>query len=1152
LTASTIRSRQFVLAFSQQKLYQSMNKSRSIQHDLIFFMKITVYQMLIMMILTTLVSAADLRGQEILERKVSIHVDNKEIRSILAEIERQVSVTFTYRSGVIEASKKISLNAEDKKLREVLKELFNGTIEAVVIKDEILLRRALKTMVGDNVGTNDSPIVSFQIHGKVTDEQGDALPGVNVVEKGTSNGTVTDSDGLYALTVSNENATVVFTFVGFVPKEVSVGNQATIDVSLNSDIQTLSEVIVVGYGTQKKINVTGSVSTVSSSDIEDRPVTSVANALQGKMAGVTVTAGTGQPGKNFGTINIRGIGTGLGGSPAASAPLIIVDGVVVQSLEVINPGDIANISVLKDAASAAIYGARASNGVILVTTKTGEKGHLKILYNVNGGLQSVIRTPDFVPSWQQAQLYNQALENEGIAPRWTDEDIQLFKDGTDATSGHPNTDWLDRFYTEPGYQQNHDLSLSGGDEKTTYRFSLGYLNQQGNVKKLSYEKYNVRFNINSRFNDRLAMNANLAYLYAPFSEPLSSRWGGFTDMLYVLNRISNTVPEKWPNGAYGYVTDGNPLAWLDAPSVNRTQNYTINGNVGLDWSPIQGLHLKPSLGYRSEINQQKAFVAETQFYTGGPIGAPLNPTLYFGPTNLSQSSGKTTYTILQLLAEYQKSIGNHHLGLVAGASQEQSHFEYFSAYRQGFLNTSLTELNAAPVTGQSTSGTANEWALQSVFGRLSYDYNDKYLFEANLRYDGSSRFAKGKKWGAFPSFSLGWVISNEGFFDPLHDVVSTLKLRASWGRLGNQQISNYPTYATVAGGQNYSFGQVLSSGIAPTAGANADIQWESTEISGVGLDASFIEDKLSVSIDYFNKQTNDILMVLPVSATFALTPPYQNAGAMRNKGVELTLGFRENIGNVKLDVNGNVSYVKNEVTDLKGTGPIINGNTFYDVGHPFQSLYGYKALGIYQSADEVAGSAVINSAVGPGDIKYEDVNKDGVINADDRMYLGTYFPKVTYGLTAAAHWKGFDVSLFLQGAGGVKANGANLIGQVGPDVQKPTSVFLDAWTHENHSTSFPRLWYTYPQNDPNSTPSSFWVKNASYLRLKSVVIAYNFPSKLFGKKSAVSGVKIYYSGQNLLTFSKFYKWIDPEVGASASFGAYPQVMVNSLGLNVTF
>ena len=867
----------------------------------------------------------------------------------------------------------------------------------------------------------------------------------------------------------------------------------------------------------------------------NRPESSVINALEGKMPGVTVrTTGGGQPGADIGTINVRGIGTGLGGSPASTSPMVIVDGTVASMGEV-NSDDIESISVLKDAASAAIYGARASNGVILVTTKKGKKGHVQISYDVYGGLQSINRKPDFLPSWQQASLYNEALANEGSSLRWSDNDIQLFKNGTDVTGAHPNTDWLKLLYSRPGYQQSHVLNISGGDDKTQYMFSIGYFDQQGNVAKTDQQKYNSRFNLNTRINKYFAVDVSLSYLYAPFTQPVSTYATSFSQILRQANRISNTVPYKWGNGAYGYVADGSPMAWLNSPSIDQIQSNTLTGNLGLNWSPVQGLHVKPSFAYRSGISNTQQYVSDIYYYSGGPIGTPLVQTKYQGPNNLTDSNTTGMYTMLQVLADYEKSIHNNNFKLLVGASQEYSKSSYFSAYRMGFLNNAISQLNAAPATGQSVTGTASVWTLQSLFGRLNYNYAEKYLFEANLRYDGSSRFAEGKKWGAFPSLSAGWLISKEDFFQSISNSVNSLKLRASWGRLGNQQISNYPTYSIVSPGQTYSFNQTLMSGLAPTTGANSDIQWETTEISGAGIDAAFLSNKLSVSLDYFNKMTNNILMVLPVAAPYSLSAPYQNAGAMTNKGIELSLGYKDKIGKVNINVSGNMSYIKNEVTDLKGTGPYISGDTYYNVGTPFYSLYGYKCLGIYQNANQVKGSAVLNSTVGPGDLIYQDVNHDGVIDDKDKVNLGTYFPKVTYGFTASANWKNFDITLFFQGDAGVKADGGNLIGQVGPDVQKPTSVFLNAWTPTNPSTTFPRLW----------------IKDASYLRLKNLMVSYNLP-KRFTSKIHATNIKVFFSGQNMLTFTKFYKWIDPEQGASASIYNYPQVMVNSIGLNLTF
>lgn len=1105
-----------------------------------------------------LVATAQLSAKSI-GQKISMNCKNVPLGKAFSIIEKQCDYNFIYSKEQLKDAKNVTLQLKDVGLNSALDKIFEPQMLSYTIIDRYIVVKE-KTVVsipdtktqaqGENIIVSPPPI---PIKGIVKDENGNPLPGASVVVGGTKFGTTTNENGEFSLNVTDRENILIVSYVGYESTEINIKGKTSVTVILKSKVQENQEIVVIGYGTQKKVDVTGAVSTVSAKDFSERPVTNITNALQGKLPGVTITTNNGQPGRDGGSINVRGIGTGLGGSPAVSSPMVIVDG-IVASLGEVNPNDIQNVTVLKDASSAAIYGARASNGVILITTKSGRKGKLQLSYDGYFGWQSITRKPDFLPSYQQAQLYNEALTNEGSTPAWTATDIQQFKDGSDATGAHPNTDWLSLFYTKPGYQQSHNLTLSGGDDKTTYMFSLGYFDQQGNVIKTDYTKYNTRFNINSQVNKKLSVSANLAYLYAPFTEPQSSLSAdhSFSQVIRQINRISNTVPSKWPNGALGYVSDGSPLAWLQSASINKWQGYTLTGNAGLDYSPINGLHLKPSFGYRLSMDQQQQFISDIQYYQGGAVGTPLTPIKYQGPNNLTDYSDRTTYTLLQFLADYEKTIQGHHFKVLVGTSQEYSIYNNFSAYRQGFLNNSISQINAGPAIGQQTTGTASDWALQSVFGRINYDFKEKYLLEANLRYDGSSRFASGKQWGGFPSFSAGWIVSKESFFKQLNNVINYLKIRGSWGKLGNQQISNYPTISTVAPGQNYSFNQALVAGIAPTSGANASITWEETQTSGVGLDASVLKNKLSFSIDYFNKKTNNILMVLPTGAPYALSAPYQNAGAMKNTGFEFYVDYKGKTGQFSYDINANLTYVKNTVTDLKGTGPLINGGTFYNVGYPFQSLYGLQALGIYRTQDDLKKyPSVLNSKVGLGDIIYKDQNNDGVIDASDRVYLGTYFPKYTFGLNATVSYKNFDLTLFFQGAAGVKEAGGNLIGQIGPNVQKPTSVFLDRWTTSNINANFPRAWYRYTQDDPSTNPSSFWVKDASYVRLKNLQLAYNLPDKVT-KALHLNKVKIFYSGQNMLTFTKFYKWIDPEVGSTASIYSYPQVMVNTFGLNVTF
>lgn len=981
-----------------------------------------------------------------------------------------------------------------------------------------------------------------------------ALSGATVSVQGGGS-TATDENGNFSIAAAAGSVLHV-TYVGYNDENYTVKSQAeNVVILLTPSSGKLTEVVVVGYGTQRKVNLTGSVAVVSDKQLASRPVTSVGNALQGTMAGVTVTsANSGQPGADAGMIRIRGIGTLNNANP-----MIVIDGVVstLSNLNNINPDDIASISVLKDAASAAIYGSRAANGVILVTTKVGRKGTSQITYNGYLGKQTPNGLPEFLPSWQAATLYNQALKNEGRTLRWTDEEIEKFKTGSDPYN-YPNTDWLDLFYMGTGLQQNHYLGISGGSDKTQYLLSFGLFDEDGLVKRTNAKRYTTRYNVVSQIRDNISVTGNMSFTYSSQKQPTNPYTGDFTQIVRQINRISPTIPYKFENGYYGYIADGSPMAWVEGRSEQNTDYYDLLTNVGADWEPIKYLHLRPSVSYVLKAMHSKNFIADQQYYDKNG-----NPTFYQGPNSVNDANSFMNTVTMQALADYSKTFDQHNFKLLAGYSQEYNKFQYDNGFRKGFLNNLLTDVNLGSTEGQTTSGYSYELALQSVFGRLNYDYNGRYLFEANLRYDGSSRFAPGNRWGLFPSFSAGWNIDRELFFDRIRSSISNLKLRGSWGELGNQTLNPglsadqqfYPYITLISGGQNYDFGgtsPVIAPGVAPVNGSNANIKWETTRETDIGLDAGFLNGKLNVTIDYFNKVTSGILLTIPVGAPYGLTPPVQNAAKVSNKGWEFSAGYNSGSRNFTYNINGNVSFIKNNVDDLFGTGPIISGYTFYDVGTPFYSLYGYKAEGIFQSQSEIDKAPYQKSTTGPGDLRYADLDGNDTINTADRTFLGTYFPKVTFGLTFSAQWKGFDMTVFFQGAAGVKNYyDIGKIGQVSSSAGKPTEALLDTWTIDNPNASLPRMWYSYNQNDPNITPSSFWVKDGSYVRLKNLQVGYTIPEKATSR-IGINKVRIYYSGQNILTFDHLYKWIDPESPKTSSIYYYPQVKVHTVGLNVTF
>jgi TonB-linked SusC/RagA family outer membrane protein len=957
-------------------------------------------------------------------------------------------------------------------------------------------------------------------------------------------GTLTDIAGNYTIEVPQGSKSLTFSFIGMESQEVSIGTLTQINVTLTVSAIGLEEVVVIGYGTQKKVNLTGSLSTISVKEIGARPNTNVSSALQGTMPGVTVIVNTGQPGKDQGIIRVRGIGT-LGNSNA----MVMVDG-IVSSLNDINPDDIESITVLKDAASAAIYGSRASNGVILITTKKAKKGGVTVHYNMYVGKQKPTALPNYLPSWQAATLQNEALANESKSPVYSEEEIQKFKDGSDPDR-YANTDWLGLFYQGSGFQQNHYFDVSGGNEKSQNLLSFGYFSEDGIVENTGLKRYTTRFKNTSTLGSRFTLNSSLAYTLEDFKEPTSPYNNNFQDYIWQINKTGNNVPYKTSNGYYGYGTDGNPMAWLESDALNKIRYNYITAISEGDLEIVKGLHFKPLVGYNLRTSDSNNRVKDIQYYnyTTG------EPTWLQGPNKLFQTTTNYAVTTLQALLQYNRTIGNHEFTILGGYSQEYTRYNLVSGYRYGFINNELSQLDAGPINGQSNSGSAYESALQSFFGRINYSFKGRYLIETNLRYDGSSRFSPENRWSTFPSFSAGWRISEESFFMPLKGVITDFKLRGSWGILGNQEVgSNYPYQSTIATGQNYTFGGVVANGMAPTAGANSGIKWEETKTTDFGLDAVFLKGMITFTGDYFVRNTDNILLRIPVGNTFGFTAPYVNAGSVQNKGYELALGYHNaKLKDFTFDILANASFIKNVVTDLADTDPIISGYTFMKVGYPINSFYGYEAEGFFQTQDQVDNHAEQSGGViAPGDIMYKDQNNDEVIDGSDRVYLGTYFPKVTYGLNISMGWKAFDVTMFLQGASGIDGFvRGELIGKLTGAEGKPTEVFLNHWTPDNPTDNFPRLWNSYTNNDPSTNCSSFWVRNAGYMRLKNLQVGYTLPSALTSKVW-IKNARIFWSGKDILTFTQFYKWVDPEAPAGESGYTYPKVMVNTFGVNLTF
>ncbi len=989
-------------------------------------------------------------------------------------------------------------------------------------------------------------IVSLQqqtktISGRVADAKGEPIPGATVVVKGTTTGTITDMDGNFTLSDVPENATLAFSFVGMKNIEMAVAGKDSFNIVLQEETLGLEEVVVVGYGVQKKVNLTGSVATVDSKMLENRPMTSVSAGLSGLLPGVYVRQTSGLPGGDGGTIRIRGTGT-----LNNSSPMVIVDG-VESSMDEIAPEDIASISVLKDAASAAIYGSKAANGVILITTKSGKAGTPVVRYAGGFGWQAATDLPDYLGSYDYAVLYNEALALDGKSPRFTDQDLTLFKNGTDPY-GHPNTDWLDMLYSGSGFQTSHNFSLSGGSENTTYRTSVDYQKQDGIIKYTGKDRYNVRTNITSNPYRWLSSNVNLSYTRQTLDEPNNAYIGGGLDQIIRQTyRIAPWIPYKNEDGSYGTISDGNPIAWIDqGPQINTLQNYFL-GVGSLTFTLAEGLTVKGTASLRTYHENKNSMNKEIQY----------NANKYHGPTKMEELYIDTERITGDVVANYLKSFGPHNIALMGGYHAESYDYKRTRAYRENFPSTSLGDLNGGSTKGMVSEGYTRELNMLSWFGRFNYDLNSKYLFEANVRYDGSSRFHKDNRWGAFPSFSAGWRLSEEDFMSGIRGAVDNLKVRVSWGMLGNQDALNeyYPTVPTLSLGQDYPFNSEINSGAAIVTAKNKDLVWEKTTSWGIGLDIT-LKEKVNLTLDYYDRNTTDIIMKVPSPETFALSDFYDNVGEMSNKGFEATFQYNDKFGEVGFNFGGNFALNTNELLTLAGQTQLIDGRKLRRVGEPLDVFYGYKTDGLYQSEQGIAdweqNTLFTASNIKPGDLRYVDVTGDGQVNSDDRTILGKSTPDFIFGFNLGADYKNFDLMALFQGTlGGNGYMDFDAVGAVNGDSNKPSAMWLDRWNPDNVNTSVPRVTANiYGPSMPQNQTTGYWLRSTDFLRLKNLQVGYTLPNSIL-QRVGVSKVRIYYSGDNILTITDYLKGFDPEVPSGRGSG-YPVVMVNSFGVNVTF
>lgn len=988
--------------------------------------------------------------------------------------------------------------------------------------------------------------------GLVKDATGESVIGASVVVKGTTNGTITDFDGNFSLDGIKKGDVIVISYVGYQTQEIK-WNGSPLNVILKEDSKTLSEVVVVGYGTQKKANLSGSVAMVDSKELENRPIQNVSSGLQGLMPGVAITGTNGAPGQDAGKIRVRGIGT-----LNEAGPYILVDGIETGTLSAVDPNDIESISVLKDAASAAIYGSKAANGVVLITTKRGKTGQTKISYSGYLSFQNATNMIERMGSYEYASLLNQALEAEGMSKRFNDTELQKFKDGNDPL--YPDTDWYDLAY-KTGVQHRHNVNINGGSENVKYMASLGYLNQTGILPNAGREQFNARTNLDMKINKRLSARMNLSFIKNDYSDASSAYYGGSSDQIIrQLNLIAPWIVARYDDGTWGTISDGSPIAWLDSGMKVNRDNYNFSGMAAVDYEIFDGL----------KLTLQGAYVNNLQNYNYFQKYIKYNENKESDPSQLDERFYKWDRTNYDALLNYNKNFGKHNIKGLLGWHTEKYNYKYQKAVRKKFPNNELTDMNAGDASTQSNEGYTAELAMISWFARINYDFAGKYLLEANIRADASSRFAEGHRWGYFPSFSGAWRISEEAFMESAKDSwLSGLKIRASWGQLGNQDAlsgSNndyYPALNTYNLDSKYAFGGSLNSGYYQRKYRLETISWEKASTWGVGVDFTLF-NKLNGSLDYYNRKTTGIIMDVTVPKEFALDAYKDNVGSMRNSGIEINLSYNTKIGQVDFGIAGNFSYNKNEILDLGGGDPnkYLDATNGYSqrnkVGEAMNSYYIYRADGFFNSQEEAdAYTAKYGNPFGKtfkaGDLRYVDTNKDGKLTADDREYCGSSDPKIIYGFNINAGWKGIDLSLMFNGAAGVKRlfDGYEVYGNFSGDAAHPATIWRDAWTPDNHDASMPRIFYdTNSASSNRSVQSDFWLQDTSYLRLKNLQLGYTLP-KGWLNSVGVENIRIYYSVENLLTFDKMKINIDPE-STSQRLSSYPLLRTHAFGVNVTF
>ncbi|MBS2210687.1 TonB-dependent receptor [Carboxylicivirga mesophila] len=1079
------------------------------------------------------------------KNSITLKLKNATVEEALKMIQNNSGIDIFFQSEMIPKETKVDLNAESSSIGEIMDAVLKHTDLTYRMIDENIV-------IVPKTSSDIKPIQqdAIVITGKVMDVNGEPLPGVNVFEKAnTTHGVITGIDGTYSIKLSVREAVLTFSYIGFEEQSIVVGDRTQLDITLIEETTGLDEVVVVGYGAQKKVNLTGSVAKVDGDAIAKVSNPNTSKSLQGLANGITVIDRGGAPGGDDPQIFIRGVGT-----TGNSNPLILVDG-VEMSLSDVPSADIENVSVLKDAASSAIYGSRAAHGVILVTTKRGKEGKMRVSYDGYVGVQDRAVKPKAVGAREYMEMVNEASVNKGNSPIFSEEDITITESGSDPY-GHPYVVYPDEIYNA-NYITEHTIKVSGGTEEGKYLLSLNYLDQPGLTDNTSFKRYNMRLNTDFKIGQRMDVGADIQYRHMEREWP-----GGLGSAQKTAWSMVPTTPVQYENGNYALDDqNNNPVAYLD-PSVIGTQNYNrdeVYAQLKASYELLEGLSVKGVAAVNGGWTMDKNHNRTHKFFDEND-----NYVNTWNPQSSVWDRRITSYQVtLRALANYTKNFnGVHDLNILAGAEQISHRSHYLTGSRSNLISDDMPYISLGDSEYQYVYSDIQrngyypvKYGLNSFFGRVNYGYKERYLVEANVRRDGSSRFAEGNKWGVFPSVSAAWRISQEEFMTSA-DFITNLKLRASWGQMGNERIGEFKYLPQYAVEDNVMNGNLVT-GVTQYDMANSDISWETVELSNIGLDFSLFNGKLFGELEYYRKDTRDILLTLGIPTYIGLGAPEQNAGVVRNSGFETLLGYRKSHGDFRFTTTFNFSYNKNEWIDRASDDEFIDGWKMQKEGHALDAYYIFRTDGLIANEEELAEykSSFTEDPRGinglkPGDIKFVDVNGDGAIDKDDRQILHSNIPRFTFGYNFNAEYKGFDLSLFFQGATGANTY---IYGEwyEGPSYGAFTGIhFRDRWTpeNENPNASIPRL---EAASDRNFTKyNDFFLTKNNYLRLKNAQLGYNLPSGILEKVN-IEKARIYVSGTNLFTISNLDQGLDPE-SFDGRVRSYPTTKIISLGMNVTF